>query len=195
VAATLSSGGIDKHTRGTSADSAPVGTLDDGSAGALQLNSSVTAGGSTDPTPAVSLKLNAGVDTPEFSQGLADRVSFMVENNLSAAKLQVNPPQLGPIEIRIAIQGDHAQVWLTTHSSVTRDALESSTPNLREMLGGQGFGQVSVDISQRSFQDRSAYAPPYDSTPFSSSSLPAATTAAISNPTSRTSTSVLDAYA
>jgi flagellar hook-length control protein FliK len=46
---------------------------------------------------------------------------------------------------------------------VTRDALESSSSQLREQLGAQGFGQVSVDISQRSFQDRSAYTPPYES--------------------------------
>ena len=45
---------------------------------------------------------------------------------------------------------------MTSHSAVTRDALESSSPKLREMLGAQGFGQVSVDISQRSFQERSA---------------------------------------
>jgi flagellar hook-length control protein FliK len=79
----------------------------------------------------------------------------MVDSNLTSAKLQVNPPALGPIEVRIALQGGHAQVWFTSHSAVTRDALESSSPKLREMLGAQGFGQVSVDISQRSFQERS----------------------------------------
>jgi flagellar hook-length control protein FliK len=74
----------------------------------------------------------------------------MVDTNLNGAKLQVNPAQLGPIDVRIAIQGGHAQVWLTSHSAVTRDALESSSQRLRDMLGAQGFGQVSVDISQRS---------------------------------------------
>ena len=44
---------------------------------------------------------------------------------------------------------------------VTREALESSAPKLREMLNSQGFTQVSVDISQRSFQERSAPQLPY----------------------------------
>ena len=122
----------------------------------------VNSPGSTAATPAPTLKVTAGVDTPEFGQGLADRVSWMVGNNLNGAKLQVNPPQLGPIEVRIAVQGDHAQIWMTSHSAVTRDALESSSPKLREMLGAQGFGQVSVDISQRSFQERPSQAQSYD---------------------------------
>jgi flagellar hook-length control protein FliK len=73
----------------------------------------------------------------------------------------VNPPQLGPIELQIAVQGAHAQVAMSTHSAVTREALESSVPKLRDMLNSQGFTQVSVDISQRSFQERSTPSQPY----------------------------------
>jgi len=197
VAATLNSGVIDKRAGSDAGDAAPAaaGPSNDGSAGAAQLNSSATAAGSADPTPPVSVKVNAGVDTPEFSEGLADRVSWMVDSNLTSAKLQVNPPQLGPIEIRIAIQGDSAQVSLATHSGVTRDALEASAPKLREMLGQQGFGQVSVDISQRSFQDRSASSQPYDWTPSAGTKSSVAAVSPVSSPMSRISSSAVDAYA
>src|SRR6202011_1534805 len=124
-----------------------------------------------------------------------DRVSWMVDNNLNGAKLQVNPPQLGPIEVQIAVQGNHAHVWLTSHSAVTRDALESSSPKLREMLGAQGFGQVSVDISQRSYQERSAYSQPYQWAP---SASPVASAAALQSTASslpRISNGAVDAYA
>jgi flagellar hook-length control protein FliK len=109
--------------------------------------------------------------------------------------LQVNPPQLGPIDVRISVQGDQAQVSLTAHSAVTRDALESSSSNLREMLGAQGFAQVSVDISQRSFQERSTYAQPYDWTPSAGggASTSAVSSAAPSMP--RASSGIVDAYA
>jgi flagellar hook-length control protein FliK len=165
----------------------------DGMAGAAQLSAGTN--GVTDATPTPTLKVPAGVDTPEFGQGLADRVSWMVDNNLNGAKLQVNPPQLGPIEVRIAVQGNHAQVWLTSHSAVTRDALESSSPKLREMLGAQGFGQVSVDISQRSYQERSAFSQPYQWTP---SASPSSSTAAVQSTASslpRLSSGAVDAYA
>ena len=115
---------------------------------------------------------------------------------MNGARLQVNPPQLGPIELRISVQGDHAQVWMSTHSEVTRDALESSSPKLREMLGAQGFGQVSVDISQRSFQDRSAYSQPYERPPSGNLGVVAATAvSSTANSTPRTSLGAVDAYA
>jgi flagellar hook-length control protein FliK len=147
------------------------------------------------PTPPPTLKVAAGVDTPEFGHGLADRVSWMVDNNLNGAKLQVNPPQLGPIEVRIAVQGSHAQVWLASHSAVTRDALESSSSKLREMLGAQGFGQVSVDISQRSYQDRSAYSQPYESMPSASRGPSTAAVQSATSSLSRISSGAVDAYA
>jgi flagellar hook-length control protein FliK len=191
VAALAGAGTAEKHSQGASGNI----LLTDASGNSIAGTAQMTATAATDVSPTPTLKVGAGVETPEFGQGLAERVSWMVDNNMDGAKLQVNPPQLGPIEVRIAVQGDHAQVWLTSHSAVTRDALEASSPKLREMLGAQGFGQVSVDISQRSFQERSPQAHPYDWTPTASggaSTAPPAS-AAISMP--RISSSAVDAYA
>jgi flagellar hook-length control protein FliK len=133
------------------------------------------------------------VDTAQFGQGVADRVSLMMDGNLTSAKLQVNPPALGPIEVRIALQGGHAQVSFSSHSAVTRDALESSSEKLREMLGSQGFSSVSVDISQRSFQERSPPSQAYESSPAASADAPISAHAARSVP--RSASGLLDAYA
>jgi flagellar hook-length control protein FliK len=205
IAAFEDTGNSGKHTSSNSGDSL-LPDASGGAAGAVQYGANAIT--TADATAAPTLKVAADVGTPEFAQGLADRVSWMVDNNLNNAKLQVNPPQLGPIEVRIAVQGDRAQVWLSSHSAVTREALESSSPKLREMLGAQGFGQVSVDISQRSFQERSPHAQSYDWTPSANSgaspavsaaattaaaTTAAASTAAASSP--RTSNGAVDAYA
>ena len=191
--ALANAGAPDKRAHGATGDS-PLSTASGGAAGAAQLGHQCTpARPATPPTP--SLKVAASVGhIREFGAGVADRVSWMVDNNLNGAKLQVNPAQLGPIEVRIAVQGDHAQVWLTSHSAVTRDALESSSPKLREMLGAQGFGQVSVDISQRSFQERPPQAQTYDWTP---SANRGAATAAVSPASAAQSRprGAVDAYA
>jgi len=173
-----------------------TGGTGDAAAGLSQLNANASVGAPANATPTPALRVHASVDSADFPQGLSDRVSWMVDNGVNGAKLQVNPPQLGPIELRISVQGDHAQVWMTTHSTVARDALESSSPKLREMLNAQGFSQVSVDISQRSFQDRSAYTPPYqrESAAVRSAAVTtAAPTIAASAP--RSLQGALDAYA
>lgn len=149
------------------------------------------AGASHASTP---LQLHPNADG-EFAQGLSERVTFMVQNGLNDAKLQVNPPQLGPIELRIAVAGTHAQVWMTAHSLMTRNALESSTPTLREMLGAQGFAQVSVDISQRSFQERTQQPNPYESSPADDRPVSDPALSAASLQTSTVSAGAINIYA
>jgi flagellar hook-length control protein FliK len=140
------------------------------------------------------VKPGPAINTPEFTQALAERVGYLVANNLNGATLQVNPPQLGPIELRVSVEAGHAQVWMSAHNPATLDALQSSSGNLREMLSTQGFGQVSVDISQRSFQDGSPYS---QSRPWTPAVDPDAvmTTGSSGSGALRTSQGLLDAYA
>ena len=175
----------DKHSQ---AGEGGAGTPD-GSVSAAQaaVNSQAAA-----TLPANLQKIDAPVGSAAFSQGIAERVSYLVDKNMSSATLQVTPPQLGPIDIRIDVQNGHAQVWMSANSAVTRDALASSATQLREMLGSQGFGQVSVDISQRSFQDRPAFAQTYD---WSSPSGDRAQVSAPAATVARSGGSGLDAYA
>jgi len=196
--ALAASSGADKHVSaaGVSVAGAGAGAEAGGAAGVFPLNASTASGAATDSATTPTVQLHAGVDSGEFAQALSDRVTYLVGNGMNGARLQVNPPQLGPIELRIAVSGDHAQVWMTTHSAVTRDALESSSPKLREMLGAQGFGAVSVNISQRSFQDRSGQAQPYQRTASAERGGVAPLTAG-ANPSagSRAPAGGLDAYA
>jgi len=152
----------------------------------------VSASTSTPPA----LQLHPGADGGDLAQGLSDHVTYMVGNGVNGARLEVNPPELGPVELRIAVSAGHAQVWMTSHSAVTREALESSSPKLREMLGAQGFGQVSVDVSQRSFQDRSGQAQPYQRmTAGEGATTGSGAAAAIGGAAPRRSLGTLDTYA
>jgi flagellar hook-length control protein FliK len=159
--------GLDAHGHGGAGDpGSDTGTGSGSLAGgngsaALQQLSTSAASTSSDASPVPTMRVHADIDSSDFPQGVADQVSLAVDNGWSSAKLSVNPPQLGPIELQIAVQGAHAQVAMSTHSAVTREALESSVPKLRDMLNSQGFTQVSVDISQRSFQERSTPPQPY----------------------------------
>src|SRR5258708_4408781 len=190
VSSAAAAGAVDKRSHANSPDTSLSGASNDGSTGAAQLLTSNTA---TDSSPPPMFKVAAGVDTAGFGQGVADKVSVMMDGNLTSAKLQVNPPAPGPIDVRIALQARQSQVWLSSHSAVTRDALESSSPKLREMLGSQGFSQVSVDISQRSFQDRSPPSQAYEAMPSIEGVAPVLAQA--SGSISRSAIGLLDAYA
>jgi flagellar hook-length control protein FliK len=147
--------------------------------------------------PAV-LNLNVAPGSHEIPQALASQVSWMIDRDMNGAKMQVNPPHLGPIEVQVSLNGDRAQVWFGTHSDAAREALQSSFPQLREMLGAQGFSNVSVDVSQHSFQQSASFQQSYNGQRRESesgqTSTPSTAVSVVASTTSRIAGGV-DAYA
>jgi flagellar hook-length control protein FliK len=116
----------------------------------LRSHAAAPAGDASAPN----LRLEVPLRSPEWAQALGERITWLVDQKFSSAEIKLNPPQLGPIEVRIALAGDSTQVTVSAHSPITRDALEAAAPRLREALTSHGLGNVSVDISQQSFADR-----------------------------------------
>lgn len=121
-------------------------------------------------TPAAAMQLSEAPGSEAWSRALGERVVIMADRDLTHARIALNPPQLGPIEVRVQVTGDQASVAFTAHSHLTREAIEQALPRLREMLGGQGFTQVDVNVSQHSFSERPRQAPGFEPPP---PSLPA----------------------
>lgn len=190
---TLGLGAIGKLTHDVADPAAGSAALD--GAATAQLNATSAATPAAGTAPAGVFKLEAGLQSPELPQALADRVTWMAGNHLNGATLLVNPPQLGPIELRVSVDAGRTQVWLSAHNPATCDALQATSPKLREMLNSQGFAQVSVDVSQRSFQDRSAYSQNTQWTPPAERSDGAAGPAEMAAVSLRAPAGALDAYA
>lgn len=113
-----------------------------------------------DPPPV--MQLATPVANPGWSEGLADRVAWMIQQDLGQAHLKLNPPQLGPLEVRVQVSGDQATVTFTAHNQQVREALEGASQRLREQLGSQGFVNVQVDVGQHAFHERPLPAQRYD---------------------------------
>ncbi len=82
----------------------------------------------------------------QFAAELGHRVVTMVEQGVNDARLRVHPEHLGPIEIRVRLDGDSAQVTFHSAHGAVRDALADAVPRLRELLADAGFGLDHVDI-------------------------------------------------
>jgi flagellar hook-length control protein FliK len=83
---------------------------------------------------------------PEWANAMNERVTWLVGQRMQSADIQINPPQLGPVEVRITIQNDQANVYFTAQNSAVREAIQAALPRLNEMLaqGGLSLGQASV---------------------------------------------------
>ncbi len=93
---------------------------------------------------------------PGFGAAVGERVVWMVRNDTQHARIQLDPPELGPLEIKLTIKGDQASVQLSAQHAVTREATLAEVPRLRAMLGEQGFSGVDVDVAQQHGNGREA---------------------------------------
>lgn len=91
------------------------------------------------------------VGTPQWSQAVGDKVLWLAAQNVSAAEIRLDPPELGPMQVRVSINQDQASVTFTSPHPVVREALDQQLNRLREMFSEQGLNLVNVDVSDKSF--------------------------------------------
>ena len=97
-------------------------------------------------------KLDVPPNNPQWSEQIAKRIGIMSNENLQSARIQLDPPELGALEVKIKIQNDHMTVAFTSGNQQVREALESQSPRLREMMEAQGLNLSDVNVSDQSSQ-------------------------------------------
>lgn len=108
--------------------------------------------------------VDARAAPPELGESMAGRIRLMIDHGAGEARLRLDPPELGTIDVRISVVDDKTFVHMTASHAAGRDALEQSLPRLRELLaaGGLDFGGASVDGGGR---DTGPEAGPYRADP------------------------------
>lgn len=84
-----------------------------------------------------------------FDDGFGARLVWMAEQRLGHAEIRLNPEHLGPIEVRVQVDGTQVSAEFHSGHAGVRQAIEASLPRLREMLGQQGLQLGQADVGQR----------------------------------------------
>ena len=107
-------------------------------------------------TAPVSGAISQPVSSPTWGDVLGDRVMWMVGQQQQGAELRLNPPSLGPLEIKLSMSDGQATLTFNTQHLPVKEALEAATPRLREMFGESGInlGNVSVNVGLASQQQQ-----------------------------------------
>jgi flagellar hook-length control protein FliK len=86
-----------------------------------------------------------------WTEEVVNRVMYLSSANLKAADIQLQPAELGRLDIRVnMIPDQQTQVtFMSAHPSV-REALDGQMHRLRDMFAQQGMGQVDVNVSDQS---------------------------------------------
>ncbi len=101
-------------------------------------------------TPMTNDKVNAPIGSPAFNEELGGKITWMANQGMQSASVQLSPEHLGPVAVHISVQDGSASVAFTANHADTRAALEQALPRLREMFGAQGLTLSDASVSQQS---------------------------------------------
>jgi|GEM_PF-2857926 len=93
--------------------------------------------------------VNVEFGRSEWNSNVAAKVAQMAAQNLKHAEIQLDPPELGPLQVRVQVNTDQASVSFTAQSAQVRDALEQGSQRLRDLFEAEGMNLVDVDVSDQ----------------------------------------------
>ena len=114
-------------------------------------------GTATSAQQALAPTVTTALDAPNWQHDFGTRVVWLAKNDQQVAQININPPQLGPVQISISLNGDQASATFASPHAEVRQAIQDSLPQLREMFSTAGIslGQANVG-TQLPSQNREA---------------------------------------
>ena len=111
------------------------------------------------PAPPAQATLPMPPHSPAFAPALGHQIDVWMKGGVQHAEVQLSPQDLGPIRVRIEMEGAHARVQMSADVQSTRDALQQAMPQLSEQLGQVGLSLTGGGVSdQPAFQQAQSQA-------------------------------------
>ena len=109
---------------------------------------SAVAAGRQSPEAQSAHQQNIGTHLRDASwpQQFGEKIVWLARNDQQTAQININPPQLGPVQITINLSGDQATVAFASPHPEVRQAIESALPQLKELLSAAGINLGQADV-------------------------------------------------
>lgn len=104
----------------------------------------------TQKQPSISQPLSSDAWPAQFGE----KIVWLAKNDQQSAQININPPQLGPIQITLQLNGDQANAIFASPHAEVRQAIESAMPQLREMLASAGISLGDANVGANLAQQR-----------------------------------------
>ncbi|MET3106537.1 flagellar hook-length control protein FliK [Oxalobacteraceae bacterium GrIS 2.11] len=93
------------------------------------------------------------VSSPNWDQAVGQKINWMVSGGQQSASLTLNPPDLGPLQVVLSLNNQHANATFISHHPEVRAALENAIPKLREMMSQSGIQLGDCNVNSQARQD------------------------------------------
>ncbi len=96
------------------------------------------------------LTITTPVMQEKWGEAVTERVMWMSAKGIREANIQLDPPELGPLSVKVSVTQEQAQVSFTVHHAGVREMLDQNAVRLRELFAEEGLNLVDVDVSDQS---------------------------------------------
>lgn len=103
-------------------------------------------------TGRITVPLNVSFGHPQWSEALAERAGWLAHQRIQSADMQLDPPELGPLQVKISMHQDQAVVSFVSANPQVRDLLDQNLVRLRELLQEQGIQLMDAGVSDQQQQ-------------------------------------------
>lgn len=108
-----------------------------------------TSGGAVPQSPQVQTSIGLPVMEPGWGEVLNERIVFMSAQKIQSAEIRLSPAELGPIRVSVSVDDGATNVSFHAQQAVTREAIETALPRLREMLSEQGLSLGNTSVTDQ----------------------------------------------
>ena len=98
--------------------------------------------------PQAEARIAVPLNSPDFAPALGAQISVFTRDGVQTARLQLNPAEMGPITVQIALDGSAARVDFQADMAATRDVIEASLPALAGALQDAGLTLAGGGVFQ-----------------------------------------------
>lgn len=98
--------------------------------------------------PVLAVPLPVPLESPDFAQAFGLEISTLARDGIQQAELHLNPAEMGPVSVQIALDGEKARIDFGAQAAATRAAIEASLPELAAALRDAGLTLAGGGVSQ-----------------------------------------------
>lgn len=93
--------------------------------------------------------IDTPLQNPHWGRNFGEGIVWMAKNDQQSAQININPPQLGPVQITLHLNGDQASAVFASPHAEVRQAIQDAMPQLRDMLAASGINLGQADVGSQ----------------------------------------------
>lgn len=97
-------------------------------------------------SPSKPSSLPTPLHSEQWPAQFGEKLIWLAKSDVQTAQISINPPQLGPIQINLTLNGDQATAVFASPHAEVRNAIENAMPQLKEMLSSAGISLGQSDV-------------------------------------------------